>query len=67
MHLYTYYQGRRHEGSAGGGGTDSNWGTDSGESRPPTPKFQILLGFHTLYFGNIGKTENFENITKIFF
>ena len=60
MHLYTYYQGRRHEVSAGGGGgTDSNWETDSGESRPPTPKFQFLFGFRPLCFGNIGKSEIF--------
>ena len=31
-------QERRHEFSTGG--TDSDWGgTDSGESKPPTPKF----------------------------
>ena len=49
-----------------GGGTDSNWGTDSGESKPPTHKFQILLGFRTLYFGNIGKPENFGKYSENF-
>ena len=56
-------KGRRHQFSTGGGGrTEPDWGggTDSGESKTPTPKFRFLLGFRPLYFGNIGKSKNFS-------
>ena len=53
-------QGRRHEFSTGGGGQIPTGGTDSGETKPPTPKFRFLLGFRPLYLGNIGKSENFD-------
>ena len=33
-------------------GMNSDWGTDSGDSKPPTPKFGFLLGFRPRYFGN---------------
>ena len=54
----SWCQGRRHEFSTGG--------TDSGESKPPTPKFRFLLGFRPLYFENIGKSENFEKHAQFF-
>ena len=47
-------QGRRNEVSTGGGGRILTGGTDSGESKPPIPKFRFLLGFGPLYFGNNG-------------
>ena len=43
-------------------GTDPDGGggvTDSAMSRATTPKFRLLLRFCPLYFGNIGKSENF--------
>ena len=42
-------------------------GTDSGESKPPTPKFRFILGFCPLYFVNIGKSKSFSKYSKIFF
>ena len=40
---FTSAQGRRHEFSTGRG-------TDSGELKPPIPKFRFLVGFCLLYF-----------------
>ena len=50
--------------STGGGGADRDWGTDSGESK--APQITILLGFRPLYFGNIGKSENFDKYSDNF-
>ena len=48
-------------------GTEPDWGgTDSGESKPPTPKFRFLLGFWPLYFGNIGKSKIFSKNSENF-
>ena len=41
-------------------------GTDSGESKPPTPKFRFFLGFRPLYFGNVGKSGNFDKYPENF-
>ena len=61
-----YEQGHYHGFLTGGG--DESWpGMDSGESKPPTPKFLFLLGFCPLYFGNIGKYKSFSKYYKIFF
>ena len=65
MHPYTYYLGRRHEVSAGG--TASNWGMDSDQSKPPSPYFQFLLGFRLFYFGNNGKPEKWGKFRKFSF
>ena len=53
-----YQQQRRcHEVSIGRR-TDSDWGTDSGDSKPSNPKFWSLLRFCSLCFGNIGKPRH---------
>ena len=59
-------QGRCHKFLTGG--TDPDWGgTDLGESKPPSPKFQFLLGFRPLCFENIRKSKSFrKNFKKIF-
>ena len=46
------------------GATDSTEGTDSGESKPPTPKFRFLLGFRTLYLGNVENLKILASIQK---
>ena len=56
----SHKQGRHHEFSTGGQILTGGGGTDSGESKSPTPKFQFLLGFWPLYFENIGRSENFH-------
>ena len=42
------------------GGRNLTGGTDSGESKPPTPKFRFVLGSRPHYFRNIGKLKNFS-------
>ena len=61
----THRQGRRHEISTGG--TDFDWGRDSGESKPSIPRFRFLLGFCPLYLGNIKNFKILTNIQNIFF
>ena len=48
----------------GGGSPLGGGGTDSGESRPPSPKFRFLLGFRPLYFKHIGNSENFRKYLR---
>ena len=67
MHLYTYYQGRRHEGSAGGGGLIPTGGRIqvSQDHLPLNSKFSS--DFTHFILGILEKLKIFENITKIFF
>ena len=39
-------------------------GADSGESKPPNPKFRFLLGFRPHYFGHIGRAKCFGKYSK---
>ena len=50
-------------------GTGPGWGgggADSGESKPPTPKFRFLFGFRPLYFENIGKCKSLSKNSENF-
>ena len=53
---YSENQGRRYDVLTG----------DSAESKPATPKLRFLFGFRPLYFGNIGKTNNFSKYSDFF-
>ena len=47
------------------GGRNLTGGTNSGDSKPPTPTFRFLFGFHPLYFGNIGKSKKCKKIKSV--
>ena len=58
---WIWWTGLRSQSMTGASPHSFEWGggADSGESKPPTPKFWFLLRFCPLWFGNIDKSKDF--------